>query len=414
MLLQGCQPQHQSCPRPPERHRLCILPSPRLLSYVPAHLVVCKPVALSPEQLIPTRELLPGAVIVANVALQIAVFTEPVSSNLLVHPVQFIGQPNQIQTAIIIGTDDTHIRGRAVVVAPDLPLDGCGQIFHGSFLLGRGRNIALHEHQECIRISKYPVIFDIKHGLDLPMYSVRRSGPVGYAVIESFQLLQSLDIIAALAKVPAGLLDVISQHIGIVGEVRCNVHPVHIIHDQNLGVGGVPAPCVHLCAPASSIHRDGPKGRGILALAQLATPAQLVQAAALAVPAGVAGCVNHHEQTIIRLKIASRYQHHIAGLNLSAVLVSHLSALLAHAQRLCTLHNFPVTHLADTDAALDDEKVRVTVTEFVHLAEYSFSGFCRLDKLLTLHSNRDDIMPLLRIFGMLDFNDIFFVHSHKN
>nr|DAW51805.1 MAG TPA: hypothetical protein [Caudoviricetes sp.] len=106
-------------------------------------------------------------------------------------------------------------------------------------------------------------------------------------------------------------------------EVFCNIGVIHIIHDQNLSIGGVPALGIHLSAPASSVHRDGPKGRGILALAQLAALAQLVQAAALAVPVGVAGRVNHREQAIVRLEIASRYQHHIAGLNLPTVLINH-------------------------------------------------------------------------------------------
>nr|DAW51808.1 MAG TPA: hypothetical protein [Caudoviricetes sp.] len=136
-------------------------------SDITAHLMVCKPVALPPEQIEPVRELLPCAVILAVVSFQIAVVAEPVCSSLFVHPVQFIGQPNQIQMAIIITADDAHIGSRAVVVAPNLPLNSCGQILHVGLLFGRGGNILLHEHQKRIRIPQLLIIGNVEHGLFL-------------------------------------------------------------------------------------------------------------------------------------------------------------------------------------------------------------------------------------------------------
>jgi len=70
-------------------------------------------VTTPPEQIEPIRELLPCAVIGAVVTLQIMMVKKPVGSVHLVRLVQLIGQLNKLQTAVIVGTDDMHIRGGA-------------------------------------------------------------------------------------------------------------------------------------------------------------------------------------------------------------------------------------------------------------------------------------------------------------
>lgn len=95
---------------------------------------------------------------------EVMMVKKPVGSVHLVRLVQLIGQLNKLQTAVIVGTDDMHIRGGAVIVGPDLHLNGCRQVFHGSPLFGRGGNVALHEHQECVRIPQPLVIGNTEHG----------------------------------------------------------------------------------------------------------------------------------------------------------------------------------------------------------------------------------------------------------